>query len=120
MKQDKKTLQSSDVLYNDTKCHVVLLPVSPAATRYSGIYSNQLTTDNPDKAFAVLTSVDGGYRVSIRAPKNNPTGASDLALQFTTGGGRSKAAGINLLPESQLKNFIDKFKLHYSIYPQSD
>ena len=37
-------------------------------------------------------------------------GASKLALRFPTGGGREKAAGINELPKTELKKFIDKFE----------
>jgi len=61
-----------------------------------------------------LTLVDGGnYRISIRSPKTNPYGASKLALQFPTGGGREKAAGVNELPMSELNNFIEKFEEVY-------
>ena len=43
----------------------------------------------------------------------NLYGASKLALQFPTGGGREKAAGINELPKSELINFISKFEEVY-------
>ena len=90
---------------------MILLPDTKASIRYSGIYSNQQTTDNPNKAFAILTLIDEeNYRVSILSPKTNPLGASKLALQFPTGGGREKAAGINELPKSELNNFIEKFE----------
>lgn len=120
MLQDQRDLNSSEIMYDDTHCQVVLLPETKAAIRYSGIYSNQLTTDNPDKAFAVLTRVEGGYRISIRAPKNAPTGASGIALQFPSGGGREKAAGINLLPLKDYDTFLSKFIQQYSIYPVTD
>ena len=58
---------------------------------------------------------EDNYRISIRSPKNNPYGASKLALQFPTGGGREKAAGINELPINQLKNFIEKFEKVYDV-----
>ena len=90
---------------------VILLPNTKASIRYSGIYSNQQTTDNPNQAFAILTLInEENYRVSIRSPKTKPYGASRLALQFPTGGGREKAAGINELPKSELNNFIEKFE----------
>jgi len=34
-------------------------------------------------------------------------------LQFPTGGGREKAAGVNELPTSELNNFIEKFEEVY-------
>lgn len=120
MLKDAADLASSDILYNDTNIDVVLLPDTKAAVRYSGIYSNQLTTDNPNKAFAVLTRVEGGYRVSIRAPKNAPVGASAVALQFATGGGREKAAGINLLPVDEYDKFVGALQKQFSIFPVTD
>jgi hypothetical protein len=114
MKSDEAELGSSEILHESETGKVILLPNTRASIRYSGIYSNQQTTDNPDKAFAILTSVDGGnYRISIRSPKTNPHGASKLALQFPTGGGREKAAGVNELPKSELNNFIEKFEEVY-------
>mgnify|MGYP001197686079 CR=1 FL=1 len=111
MISDKAELGSSEILHDTDTGKVILLPDSRASIRYSGIYSNQQTTDNPTKAFAILTLVDeGNYRISIRSPKTDPHGASKLALQFPTGGGREKAAGINKLPKSELNNFIKKFE----------
>ena len=92
MKSDEAELSSSEILHDTKTGKVILLPNTRASIRYSGIYSNQQTTENPNKAFAILTLVDGGnYRISIRSPKTNPYGASKLALQFPTGGGREKA-----------------------------
>ena len=114
MKSDEAELSSSEILHESETGKVILLPNTRASIRYSGIYSNQQTTDSPDKAFAILTSVDGGnYRISIRSPKTNPYGASKLALQFPTGGGREKAAGVNELPKPELNNFIEKFEEVY-------
>ena len=109
MLSDQHELETSTILHEDMVGQVILLPDSKASVRYSGIYSNTKCTNEPDKSFAILTTVPGGYRVSIRAPKNNPTGASSLALQFDTGGGRAKAAGINLLPAEMLEKFIHCF-----------
>ena len=111
MKSDESELNSSEVLYSSDSGSIILLPDTKASIRYSGIYSNKQTTDNPNKAFAILTNInDDTYRISIRSPKNNPVGASKLALSFPTGGGREKAAGINELPKTELKKFIDKFE----------
>ena len=114
MISDKAELSSSEILHDTDAGKVILLPNTKASVRYSGIYSNQQTTDDPDKAFAILTLVnEENYRVSIRSPKTNPYGASKLALQFPTGGGREKAAGVNELPRSELNNFIEKFEEVY-------
>ena len=114
MKSDEAELSSSEIMHDTQTGKVILLPDSKASIRYSGIYSNEQTTNNPDKAFAILTLVDGeNYRISIRSPKTNPYGASKLALQFPTGGGREKAAGVNELPKSELNQFIEKFEEVY-------
>lgn len=114
MVSDKAELSSSEILHDTDTGKVILLPNTKASVRYSGIYSNQQTTDDPDKAFAILTLVnEENYRVSIRSPKTNPYGASKLALQFPTGGGREKAAGVNELPKSELNDFIEKFEEVY-------
>jgi len=66
------------------------------------VYSNQLARDNPDRAHALLSTLeDGAYLVSVRAPLSNREGADDLCRQFPTGGGRKAAAGINHLPADQ-------------------
>ena len=116
MKSDEKELSSSEILHETNTGKIILLPDTKASIRYSGIYSNQQTTDNPDKAFAILTLTNNdNYRISIRSPKNNPYGASKLALSFPTGGGREKVAtGVNELPKDQLKNFIEKFEETYT------
>lgn len=94
---------------------VFMLPDEAWARRVSGVYSNDLTINNPDRAHAVITAKPAGdYLVSVRAPLNNKTGAVELCRQFPTGGGRAAAAGINSLPASQLKEFIDKFSSFYT------
>lgn len=114
MKSDEAELNSSEILHTSKTGNIILLPDTKASIRYSGIYSNKQTTDNPSKAFAILTNInEDTYRISIRSPKNNPVGASKLALSFPTGGGREKAAGINELPRTELKNFIEKFEYIY-------
>lgn len=93
---------------------VFMLPDEPWARRVSGVYSNDLTTDNPARAHAVITAKpEGDYLVSVRAPLSNKTGAVDLCRQFPTGGGRAAAAGINSLPATLLQDFIDKFSQFY-------
>jgi len=57
---------------------------------------------------------NGNYRVSVRAPLLNKTGADELCMSFPTGGGRKAAAGINELPHDMLDAFIAKFQEMYS------
>ncbi len=92
-----------------------ILPNEAWARRVSGVYSNDLATDNPQRAHAVLTIKDNGnYLVSVRAPMSNKQGAADLCMQFPTGGGRAGAAGINDLPAASVQDFAKAFKLAYS------
>jgi len=115
MQQDKSALEQSTVVRSSCVGDVILLPDTPSSIRYSGIYSNQLCTDNPSKAFAILTHFDeDSYKISIRAPKDKPYGASTLALKFPSGGGREKAAGVNQLPKKDLPKFIEEFYVNFS------
>lgn len=94
---------------------VFMLPNQAWARRVSGVFSNNLTNNNPHRAHAVLTEKDNGnYLASVRAPLNNKTGASQLCRQFPTGGGREAAAGINDLPKQMLPEFIDTFEKQYT------
>ncbi|MEM9600975.1 MAG: DHH family phosphoesterase [Pseudomonadota bacterium] len=93
--------------------HVLSLPAGPASNRISGLFGNALVDEDPQQAFAVLTEIAGdpaAYRVSVRAPRGRDSGsAAALATQFG-GGGRAAAAGIDMLPESELGLFIDAFR----------
>ena len=96
------------------KTAVFMLPDEPWARRVSGVYSNDLANNHPDRAHAILTqNKDGTYLVSVRAPLTNKTGAVDLCKQFPTGGGRAAAAGINKLPADMLGQFVDTFSRFY-------
>jgi hypothetical protein len=93
---------------------VVTLPNEAWARRVSGVYSNDLANDHPDRAHAVLTEkANGNYLVSVRAPLNNKTGADELCMRFPTGGGRKAAAGVNDLPAGQLGDFMDQLDAFY-------
>ncbi len=95
---------------------VYILPDLAWARRVSGVFSNDLTNQYPDRAHAVLTEkTNGNYLVSVRAPLNNRRGAAELCRSFPTGGGREAAAGINDLPADQLNTFIDAFEASYGI-----
>ena len=98
-----------------TQTAIFSLPNQPWARRVSGVFSNNLTNDHPNRAHAVLTDKSNGhYLVSVRAPLNNKKGAADLCRQFPTGGGRESAAGINNLPHHLLNDFIKAFEESYA------
>jgi len=90
---------------------VTVLDDAPWARRVSGSYGNILAVEHPERAHAVLThNADGGYLISVRAPKANPKGADKLCLSFPTGGGRAAAAGINHLSKDDLDKFLEVFE----------
>ncbi len=92
-----------------------LLPDMPWSRRVSGVFGNQLARDYPDRAHALLTILESGdYRISVRAPMNNKSGADELCLKFETGGGRKGAAGINKLPPAEYDRFIELFFEQFS------
>ena len=112
--QDLSAAQAVQALIADGAIGVFELPDAPWARRVSGVYSNDLTNQNPNRAHAVLTAKsNGSYLVSVRAPLNNKQGASALCRQFPTGGGREAAAGINDLPADMLESFINALKQAY-------
>lgn len=93
---------------------VLLFPDEAWARRSSGVFSNELANESPDRAHAVITERDDGtYLVSVRAPLERRTGASELCRRFPTGGGREAAAGINNLPADLLDTFISDFTAFY-------
>ena len=93
---------------------VLLLPDAAWTRRVSGVFGNELARGAPDRAHALMTLLpEGGYRVSVRAPLNNKTGADELCMQFPSGGGRKAAAGINALPTGMFDHFIDAFRHMY-------
>lgn len=94
---------------------VYLLPDQTWARRVSGVFSNDLANQHPDRAHAVVTYTPAGdFQVSVRAPLNNKVKADELCASFATGGGRKAAAGINHLPKKNLTQFIDIFEQTYS------
>ncbi|MEZ8949831.1 DHH family phosphoesterase [Vibrio sp. 10N.247.311.18] len=91
------------------------LPCEPWARRISGVFGNALANQAPDKAHAVLTLNENqrDFTVSVRAPLNNRTGADEVCSQFSTGGGRKAAAGINALPIDEKDKFIEILNRFY-------
>jgi hypothetical protein len=110
---DMALAEQAPRLVNSPSIVVVEFPDAPWARRVSGVYGNALANGAPDTAHAVLTQIDGGYLVSVRAPLNARAGADELCRQFATGGGRAAAAGINLLPVESLTAFIDAMGKQY-------
>jgi len=107
---DLGAMKEGKVLCETESHYGVVLPDSAASRRMSGLHGNQLAQDNPGRAHVVLTQQGQCYLVSIRAPLSNRTGADVLAMKFETGGGRSAAAGINHLPETDVDAFIKAFQ----------
>ena len=88
-----------------------LLPDAAWSRRVRGAFGNELAREYPDRAHALLTpDGHGGYTVSVRAPIARPIGADALCRQFTSGGGRAGAAGINHLPADGLDAFRLRFE----------
>ena len=88
---------------------IYVLPDAAWSRRVHGFYGNQLALKHPRRAHALLVSGHGGYRVSVRAPVENPRGADVLCRQFEGGGGRQAAAGINWLAEADYPRFAAEF-----------
>ncbi len=89
---------------------IFILPDETWSRRVNGVFSNELARSHTGRAHAVLVQCgEGCYRVSVRAPMDNKTGADELCRQFDTGGGRKAAAGINQLKEQDLKRFSEQF-----------
>ena len=114
-REDMAQAEALQPLHGTRTTAVFLLPDEAWARRVSGVYSNDLATNHPDRAHAVLTlNVKGNYLISVRAPLSNKRGAAELCMQFPTGGGRAAAAGINDLPLERLQDFVDAFERAYS------
>jgi len=89
-------------------------PAKSWARRVSGVYSNLLAREKPDQAHGlIIKNNDGTFRISVRAPLNNRSGADELCRKFPTGGGRAAAAGINNLPQEQLEQFHQAFFIQF-------
>jgi hypothetical protein len=113
-RQDMHLANTAPRAVEDNEIAVISLPDAAWARRVSGVYGNDLANQSPDRAHAVLTDIDGGYLVSVRAPLNNRSGADEVCRQFETGGGRAAAAGINKLPHAELGRFIDTLRAQWA------
>lgn len=87
-----------------------VLPAEPWSRRVRGEFANHLMHQHPERAHAVLTrNSAGGYSVSVRAALAKGSGADQFCLHFDTGGGRPGAAGIDVLSDDRLGQFIAQF-----------
>jgi len=113
--EDMSKVSAIDAETENASTAVFVLPNEKWARRVSGVYSNDLANNYPNRGHAVLTEkADGNYLVSVRAPLNNKQGANEIVGQFPTGGGRAAAAGINDLPKDQLLAFVEVFQKYYA------
>lgn len=93
---------------------VYVLPDAAWARRVRGVFANEAANGAPRRAHAVLTAnPDGGYAVSVRAPRARPRGADRLCRAFPGGGGREAAAGIDRLPASALPALVQALDAAY-------
>ena len=113
--EDISNAEAVKPVYESESHAIYILENESWAKRVSGVFANQLTQENPNRAHAMLTkNNENGFVVSVRAPLNNKTGADELCRQFESGGGRKAAGGINHLALKDygfFKNsFIEAFK----------
>lgn len=112
---DMDRAQSIEPTVETDKCAMFVFPEDSFSRRVSGVYSNHLARENPDRAHALASLLPSGdYLVSVRAPLSTKSGADELCRKFPTGGGRKAAAGINQLPAGQLQTFSDTFAEQFS------
>lgn len=113
---DNQQLSNLTPIYESEVARVFELPAETWARRISGVFSNEIVNQDPDRAQAVLTkNTDGqSYTVSLRAPLSNRVGADEICSSFDTGGGRKAAAGINSLKEIDKLSLIERIENYYS------
>ena len=88
---------------------VYVLPDAAWCRRARGALGNHVAQRSPEIAHAILApDAQGGYTVSVRAPRTRPTGADAFCREFVSGGGRAAAAGINHLPSDRLQEFVQR------------
>lgn len=97
------------LLTSRTHC-AVALPDAPWSRRINGAFANWLADTATHRAHAVLVRGARAYLVSVRAPRASPSGADVLCRQFSGGGGRSGAGGINALPLTDVPAFLAAFE----------
>jgi hypothetical protein len=92
--------------WQNAETRVLVLPDAHWSRRVSGSLANELAAAEPERALAVLTPRrDGGWVVSVRAPRARPCGANEVVAAFG-GNGRAAAAGIDRLAPHELDRFV--------------
>lgn len=87
------------------------LPDEAWARRAVGVLANTLIQERPESAIATaVPNGGGGYAVSVRVPDTRQIPADEFCRNFPTGNGRSRAAGINHLPSTELGRFAQLFQ----------
>lgn len=98
-----------------TGAAMLILPDESWARRVVGTFANELARSRPDDAVAVLLpNQRGGYAVSVRVRVGSPVGADEFCREFTTGGGRRQAAGIDHLADAEVEHFGARFFERFS------
>ncbi len=111
---DIEQARGLDAEIEEDSVSVIFLPDEAWARRVAGVFGNELARQAPARAHALATELtDGGFRISVRAPLSNKSGAEELCMQFPTGGGRKAAAGINDLPAEMFDVFVEAFRSMY-------
>ncbi len=113
-REDMAAAQNLNPHREEARSAVYLLPGEAWARRVSGVFGNYLVSQYPKRAHAVIMVLPSGeYRISVRAPLAQCTGAAELCRRFPGGGGREAAAGINNLPSEMLDPFLAAFEDFY-------
>jgi hypothetical protein len=90
---------------------VYLLPDAAWSRRVRGALCNELARQHADRAHAICTpNEEGGYTVSVRAPRAKPSGADALCRSFSSGGGRAAAGGINNLATQEVPELLRRLE----------
>ncbi len=115
---DQSMCKNLTALNDSEAAQAYLAPDAPWARRYLATWANEHILDHPLQALALIHPRAGGdFQVSIRAPRGTPgvvPSAASLASEFTTGGGRKLAAGINVLPAHDLERFVKRFERFFA------
>ena len=90
--------------------HAFVLPDATWSRRVLGSFANGRALAEPARAVAALAPLpDGGYAVSVRAPRGCAVGAAAFCRRYPGGGGRTTAAGIECLRTDGLAGFLAAF-----------
>lgn len=112
--EDMELAQSQKEHGPISKNRVYFLPNAAWARRITGVLANLKARGKVEAAHALITeNTDGSLRISVRAPLADSRNADILCRQFSTGGGRAGAAGINALPAEMIDSFLSAFHYMY-------